>query len=32
MVLYIDNKKMGNISLENSFITLQKLVSEKIGI
>ena len=32
MVLYIDNKKMGNISLENSFITLQKLVSEKLGI
>jgi len=32
MVLYIDNKKMVNISLENSFITLQKLVSEKLGI
>jgi hypothetical protein len=32
MVLYIDNKKLNNISLENGFITLQKLVIEKLEL
>jgi hypothetical protein len=32
MVLYIDNKKLNNISLENGFIGLQKLVIEKLKL
>lgn len=32
MLLYIDNKKLNNISLENSFIALQKLISEKLEL
>lgn len=32
MVLYIDNKKPNNISLENSFVALRKLVSEKLEL
>ena len=32
MVMYIDNKKLNNISLENGFIGLQKLVIEKLEL
>ena len=32
MVLYIDNKKLNNVSLENGFIALQKLVIEKLEL
>lgn len=32
MILYINNKKLNKKSLENSFISLQKLVSKKLGI
>ena len=32
MVLYTDNKKLNNTSLENSFVALRKLVSEKLEL
>ena len=32
MVLYTGNKKLNNTSLENSFIALRKLASEKLEL